>query len=158
MSYLAVPRSCFDFLRHPMPELCLCRCLHVDTSSAWLGPRPMVQRLRESPFRRRATNSEKDGVAALPSAGKAISKVSPPSDTTPEAVTDGDGGQADDEGGVPAWFVGGFVLLWAVGYSAIGGMEMLSGGMGDVGGKLGAAFGVVLALLVVGAAFYEVLR
>ena len=56
------------------------------------------------------------------------------------------------------YFVPGFVLIWAAGYSAIFLGEMQGDGLGDIGGFLGVGFTVFLLLALFGAAAYETFK
>ena len=60
--------------------------------------------------------------------------------------------------GGTSYFVAGFVTIWAVGYSVIGYIETMEGGMGDLGGYVGAAFLLVLLFALIGAAAFEVFK
>ncbi|CAE8591124.1 unnamed protein product, partial [Polarella glacialis] len=66
--------------------------------------------------------------------------------------------ESDSESDDLAWFVPGVVVLWAVGYGSIYAAEYFTGGMGDMGGRIAVAFGLLLVLLVVGVVLKEVLR
>ncbi|CAE8637003.1 unnamed protein product [Polarella glacialis] len=66
--------------------------------------------------------------------------------------------ESDSERNDLAWFVPGVVVLWAVGYGSIYAAEYFTGGMGDMGGRIAVAFGLLLVLLVVGVVLKEVLR
>ena len=56
-------------------------------------------------------------------------------------------------------FVPVFVGAWAIGYTALAAVETSgNGGLGDLGGYIGAGFAVVLLLALVGAAAYEVFK
>ena len=55
-------------------------------------------------------------------------------------------------------FVAFFFAAWALGYSALSYVEVTGGGLGDVGGYIGAGFAVVLILTLLGATLYEVFK
>ena len=65
---------------------------------------------------------------------------------------------ADNFNRGPSYFVIGFVTIWAVGYSIIGYIETMQGGMGDLGGYVGAAFLIVLLFALIGAVAVEVFK
>ena len=56
------------------------------------------------------------------------------------------------------YFVPGFIATWALGYSLIGYIETSGGGLGDLGGYVGAALCLFLLLSLVGVTAYEVFK
>ena len=56
------------------------------------------------------------------------------------------------------YFVPGFIATWALGYSLIGYIETSGGGLGDLGGYIGASLCLFLLLALVGVTAYEVFK
>eukprot|EP01041_Mallomonas_annulata_P008964 gene8964-18552_t len=53
------------------------------------------------------------------------------------------------------YFVPGFIIIWAIGYSTLAFFETTGGGLGDMGGVIGVSFVIILAVALVGVAAYE---
>mmetsp|Transcript_18288 Transcript_18288/g.18368 ORF Transcript_18288/g.18368 Transcript_18288/m.18368 type:complete len:151 (-) Transcript_18288:312-764(-) len=56
------------------------------------------------------------------------------------------------------YFIPGFIIIWAVGYSGLALVETTGEGLGDMGGIIGASFVVILTLALVGAAAFETFK